>query len=88
MTSYMHPVLNDIKGLNLTINQEFSGGPLLEERVEWPPIRMYDYIEQDERLNIVTTVDSQGETLRDLSVFHCVFVCVCVGECVCVGACL
>ena len=31
-TSYMHPVLNEIQGLNLTLYQEFEDGPMLEER--------------------------------------------------------
>ena len=59
-TSFMHPVMNEIKGLNITIYQQHHGGPILK-RSEWNTIQMFDYVEQGEELLVVTTVDSLGD---------------------------
>ena len=42
-------------------------------RVEWPPIPMYDYIEQDEQLLIETTVESEGEKYLIIFFFIIIF---------------
>ena len=55
-TSYIHPVLIEIKGLNLTVIQQHHGGPLLVRRHKWTPMNMYEYVEQGENLTIITSV--------------------------------